>query len=102
MDFVFDNMKGVAPFSHKTELLKFAVEQMKGDSIFEFGVFKGKSIRTLAAATYQKEAPIRVYGFDSFRGLPESWTGSNEYVDKKHFDVGAQLPHVPSNVTLIP
>ena len=35
----------------------------------EFGVFKGRSLRFIAVRT----AKDTVYGFDSFKGLPEDW-----------------------------
>jgi glycosyltransferase involved in cell wall biosynthesis len=35
----------------------------------EFGVFQGKSLRQLVAAC----GDAKVYGFDSFKGLPEDW-----------------------------
>jgi methyltransferase family protein len=35
----------------------------------EFGVYQGKSIKDMGAAAMR----ARVYGFDSFQGLPEDW-----------------------------
>lgn len=57
----------------------------------EFGVATGTTIRHLGSLTKQK-----VYGFDSFEGLPENW--------RTGFDQGAfaqSLPSVPANVELI-
>lgn len=57
----------------------------------EFGVASGHSIRRIA-----KIAP-KVYGFDSFKGLPEAWN--------KHHPIGTfaqnEPPKVPNNVELI-
>src|SRR3974390_777718 len=37
--------------------------------VMEFGVYKGESIEGIRQLTGRK-----VYGFDSFQGLPEEWT----------------------------
>lgn len=39
----------------------------------EFGVWRGGSTRKLAAARRRKDPSGVVHGFDSFRGLPETW-----------------------------
>lgn len=70
------------------------------DGLFlEFGVFSGDSIRRIAA-----HAPdgCKVYGFDSFVGLPEDFTlVSGDVINKRVFDVHGHLPEVPSNVELV-
>lgn len=38
----------------------------------EFGVYRGRSICTIASCTNET-----VYGFDSFKGLPEKWNDDN-------------------------
>jgi hypothetical protein len=59
--------------------------------ILEFGVFKGDSIRHMAA----RKPRNRLHGFDSFQGFPE-----DDRVDwDQDFSVGG-LPKVPDNVTL--
>src|SRR5437868_900632 len=40
--------------------------------VVEFGVFKGGTIRYIAA----KDPNRTVHGFDSFEGLPEAWSGN--------------------------
>jgi hypothetical protein len=67
-------------------------EANKLDGIFlEFGVATGTTIRVIADYTDH-----RVYGFDSFKGLPESWNG----VETGYFacDVPDDLPE---NVSLV-
>ena len=59
--------------------------------ILEFGVFKGDSIRHMAARRPQSA----LHGFDSFEGFPE---GERRLWDQD-FSV-AHLPAVPANVTL--
>ncbi len=59
----------------------------------EFGVFKGESINFISRFTTDK-----VYGFDSFEGLPEKWKGGFE---KGFFSLNGKLPKVNNNVVLI-
>lgn len=65
--------------------------------ILEFGVNMGKSIRVIA----NKVHPRKVYGFDSFEGLPEPWVrGEDDVYEVGHFAMKA-LPKVPGNTILI-
>lgn len=75
--------------------LEYALSLRKPGLILEFGVFKGATARLIA-----KRCPSeKVYGFDSFRGLPERWIGSRNA--STTMDVGGNLPSVPGNVELI-
>ena len=47
--------------------------------ILEFGVGKGVSLRLIA----QEVNPLRVYGFDSFEGLPENWQFNDHLIFAK-------------------
>jgi hypothetical protein len=49
-------------------LLDHCLAQARPGLALEFGVAKGKTLRTIAAAR-----PGQTYGFDSFEGLPETW-----------------------------
>jgi hypothetical protein len=73
--------------------LEIGLEAVSIDGLFvEFGVFRGSSINFLA----KRLGPTKtVHGFDSFRGLPEVWSGT-----KFDFDVGGELPKVPPNAIL--
>lgn len=57
--------------------LKSLVQSLPGDTMWlEFGVFQGASMRKIAARANLLQArgiTHKVAGFDSFRGLPESW-----------------------------
>ena len=76
------------------DLLHFALGRApKTGLVLEFGVEKGASIRWLA-----KHTDRTVHGFDSFRGLPNDWTGTKETAGK--FDMRGKLPKVPANVQL--
>tara|TARA_B100001027_G_C16265317_1_gene331686 strand:+ start:109 stop:828 length:720 start_codon:yes stop_codon:yes gene_type:complete len=97
LDFVEKNCKEAMPFTHKHDLLKYAINISKIEGcILEFGVFKGKSINFIAKNTSQK-----IYGFDSFIGLPEDWSGGNLFVPKEAFDLQGNLPTCEKNVELI-
>ncbi len=57
--------------------------------VCEFGVYKGESLTQIA--TYFPDRTV--HGFDSFAGLPESWSGTSE--DAGAFDIGGTPPSVP-------
>jgi len=90
-------MLGVTRFPNRNSLLKFAAEQISVDGpILEFGVFSGRTINFLA--TLLPEA--RLYGFDSFQGLPEQWLGKRAD-GGRHFDRNGEPPAVRENVELV-
>jgi predicted O-methyltransferase YrrM len=60
--------------------------------IMEFGVFSGTSINHIA----ERVAPHKVYGFDSFKGLPTRWNT----VRKGYFAL-PEPPKVRDNVELV-
>ena len=57
----------------------------------EFGVFKGHTINIISKFCN------KVYGFDSFEGLPKDWNG---VCKKEHFKIN-ELPKVDKNTILI-
>lgn len=79
------HMSGARNFVNRDALLRSAMEQCQVTGlVLEFGVFKGLSLRFLAALTSDP-----VHGFDSFRGLPEDWT---HFQKKGRFDLGGKIP----------
>jgi hypothetical protein len=78
LTYVFENLK----LQHKPNTLWL-----------EFGVATGSTINYISKFTTDK-----VYGFDSFYGLPEKW---RDGCDKGEFSTNGQLPQVNSNVELI-
>jgi predicted O-methyltransferase YrrM len=95
VDFVEKHLRLVDSTGSKKELLTKAFQRADVSGhrlVCEFGVFTGVSINHLAKMTGQ-----RVFGFDSFEGLPERWWDG--------WKVGAfavpKLPRVRPNVTLI-
>ena len=78
----------VAP--NKPECLAASLRATTIDGmICEFGVYKGESLTQIA-----RYFPDRtVHGFDSFAGLPESWSGTSKNAGA--FDIGGAPPPVP-------
>ncbi len=58
----------------------------------EFGVYKGSTLNFIARSCPQKA----IWGFDSFEGLPEEWSGNPSM-----FNAAGKLPRIRSNVTLV-
>jgi hypothetical protein len=94
-DYVQSEMPKALQFSTRMGLWDHVWEQKKIPGLTaEFGVWNGYSINRIA----QKTGQI-VYGFDSFIGLREDWSGA-EFAKGK-FDLAGNLPRVASNVRLI-
>lgn len=86
------------PFKSDLEALLWAFRAREIDgTIAEFGVFKGRSINALAAATPEHA----IWGFDSFEGLPEPWVRSDTSTyESGHFAL-TELPEVAASVRLV-
>ncbi len=86
-------MAAAKRFESAEWLRDFAVSQApETGMVLEFGVFSGQSINRMAAALPRR----RLFGFDSFEGLPETW--------RPGFPRGAfrtDLPKVRDNVELV-
>jgi hypothetical protein len=68
--FVREHMPTTLSFPHSHENLEYALTRAPGTGMaLEFGVFSGSTLKRIAAARDGHD----VYGFDSFRGLPEDW-----------------------------
>ena len=78
LEYVFEHLK----LEHKPNTLWL-----------EFGVANGRTINYISKFTNDK-----VYGFDSFEGLPEKW---RDGFDKGAFNMDGNLPEVNNNVELI-
>ena len=76
---------------NKNFTLKKILNENKFKVCLEFGVFNGMTINIISKHC------DKVYGFDSFEGLPEDWNG---VCKKEHFEVKG-LPKVDKNTTLI-
>jgi predicted O-methyltransferase YrrM len=95
--YVAEHMQGVPRFDDRAQLLDHLVTLAAGQAgdLLEFGVAGGVSLRQLAGALPER----RVFGFDSFQGLPEDW-----YLTVKRGAYAARAEKIrpPPNVTLVP
>jgi len=91
--FIKNNLRKAPCFKSREDLLTHSISKVKFDGLFmEFGVFKGKSINYIASQIGDK----KVYGFDSFEGMPEYFMGQPVGTFKLN-----NLPEVRSNVELV-
>lgn len=68
--FAQENMPTVPTFARPVDTLKHALDMAPTAGMaLEFGVYSGKTLQTIA----QCRNGTGVYGFDSFKGLPEDW-----------------------------
>ena len=91
------HMKEALLFRAREDLWDFVLPRIEFDGLVaEFGVFKAEAINYFA----RKLGPSKkLYGFDSFEGLPVDWKG--HVLKKGHFSLGGQLPKVEPNVVLV-
>ena len=86
-EFMVNNMLKAAAFPHPHATLEHALTlSPKGGLALEFGVFSGTTLRIIA----DKRGGQKVYGFDSFEGLPEAW--------RSDFPAGAFAVNEPPQV----
>ena len=85
-------MHDFADFDLRKSLRQFVVAANPSGLFMEFGVFRGLSIRSIANMVPQKT----VYGFDSFKGLPERWADTPKGAFKC-----PPPTDLPSNVKLV-
>ena len=85
--FILDNLKtATAVRGDKWAIRKFAINKVsKGSIILEFGVWTGASY-----IWFDKNFSGDVFGFDSFDGLPEEWSGASTPTEK--FILGGKIP----------
>jgi hypothetical protein len=79
----------VKPKKNKTLAKALTMLDPKLKHILEFGVYTGGSIAFLRK---QAEADMKIFGFDSFKGLPEVWVEAEKQVD---FSTDGKIPDVP-------
>lgn len=97
LDYIEENMSGTLFFHDLEKLWDYTISKIEGTAkgnIFEFGVYKGRSINYFSSRLIN----VSFYGFDSFDGLKEDWTGTS--LPKGHFILN-ESPKVNSNVSLI-
>lgn len=95
VDYIEAAMPDALGFDTQKEVLAYAIAETKpAGHYLEFGVFTGGTIRYLAGLKRNQQ----FYGFDSFEGLPEAWSGFN--LGPAAFSKQGKLPRVPANVSL--
>lgn len=83
-------------FLNRWELLSHGLKSVKISGYFlEFGVWKGQSINFIAENIRQY-----VWGFDSFKGLPEPWDRGIVIQPMGMFKMGGNFPKIVENVKL--
>lgn len=88
-----NNTKPMKEFETKSEHWNFCLSLLSVDGlIMEFGVFNGTSVNHIA----DQVRPHKVYGFDSFKGLPRGW-----YKVRKGYFALPEPPTVRDNVELV-
>lgn len=96
VSFIKQHLTSAMVFHDKRQLWNFALNEAGEDGLhIECGVFNGTSINYFA----RKKSNVNFYGFDSFEGLEENWTGHHK--TKGSFDLKGELPKVEGNVSLI-
>lgn len=81
-------------YNSRFELLSHSVKVAPPNGLkMEFGVYRGESLNYLASLD---KGPW--FGFDSFEGLPTSWT---PHLQRGSFSTSGTLPDVANNVTLV-
>jgi hypothetical protein len=99
-EFVSTEFGSAKALDTDAEILKFASDNVTLDGFYlEMGVARGTTINLIAALNSKK----RVYGFDSFEGLPEDWPKGERTTPKGNFRFKepAMMPSVLHNVVLI-
>lgn len=96
-NYAIEKMQDAIMFSNRRYLRKHCCDLIKNKNeavIVEFGVWSGNSINDFA-----NELPeASVFGFDSFLGLSEDWSGFN--LVKGTFNLNGISPEVKKNVII--
>tara|TARA_B100001248_G_C27390884_1_gene462292 strand:+ start:1584 stop:2309 length:726 start_codon:yes stop_codon:yes gene_type:complete len=86
-------------FEEKMGIWNYTINKIKesvhGDKCLEFGVWKGESINYFSKHLKNE----KFYGFDSFFGLAEDWSGQS--YGKGSFNLNGKIPRTNKNVKLI-
>lgn len=92
-------LSSATPLESDAEVLKFGSDQVHVNGMYiELGVCTGKTINFIAALNPNK----KIYGFDSFEGLPEDWIRGDFIMPKGTFAFKnpSILPPVLHNVSI--
>lgn len=91
-EYIERNMVNVPFFRDKQRVIDFALSKVQISGMYcEFGVYKGESVNYIARKVSQQ-----VHAFDSFEGLPESWSVSH----KKGLFALDKMPFFEKNIVV--
>jgi hypothetical protein len=94
IDSELENIKIIPPSVWDNFYFEKVTSYVKNEGLWlEFGVCSGRTINLISTDTKNK-----VYGFDSFLGLPEDW-GTHQ--KKGEYSTNGNLPFVNDNVELV-
>jgi len=94
-------LKNAVRLDSDAEVLRYASDHVAVNGKYlELGVWKGRTVNFIAALNPHK----KIYGFDSFTGLPEDWDKGDKIFPKGLFawPSGQEMPLVLLNVEIIP
>ncbi len=99
-----DHMSGAMLFPDKRNIRKYcinrAIETLGTDGLFaEFGVWRGHGVNLFSRQL--KKSGAVIWGFDSFEGLEEDWTGHAKGGQAGRFTLKGELPEVADGVKLV-
>lgn len=98
-EFVKNEFKDATPLDTDADTMRFASDNVAIKGFYlEMGVARGNTINFIAALNSKN----RIYGFDSFEGLPEDWDCGDIDVPKGTFKFKSKemMPPVLHNVSL--
>jgi hypothetical protein len=86
--------------STRMDLHRHVYDQQAGKlDYLEFGVYKGRTLRAWSEMSRRRE--VRLFGFDTFTGLPEKWELGGASLAEGHFAVEAMPTFDDPRVTLV-
>ncbi len=95
-DFMEGHLGGSLLFKEREQIWDYALGRAGFDGLhIECGVFQGVSVNYFA----HRRPELCFYGFDSFEGLGEDWSGHHK--KKGSFSLDGKIPAVRGNVTLV-
>lgn len=99
-DIIAANLENTLLVDEFQDMWRHAIEDIpKEGLVLEFGVHKAASLTYFANYLLKSNDLRSIYGFDSFSGLSENWTGTSKSASA--FNLDGQLPDVPANAKLV-
>jgi len=93
IEFYHNNMQNAQVFNSKKSILDFELENVIINGLYlEFGVAQAVHTNYIASKIPQ----LKIHGFDSFKGFPESWNGTS----KEFHNYNGKMPKVRENIIL--